>query len=231
MNAFIAFKSFCTVSSDEKVRTYLWFYLFVKNLIGERKKIIYIGKQINIDGSRFFNACYIRIYSRNAFIAFYSFFTVRSDEKVRTSRNFITILRNFIIFGCTLRLDLIILSWKLPWNFFYFRLHLNLKCTFLPAFDELSPIYLKKKNVLRVFSIRKNLPPVAKCIYCTSIVRSTEYRHCTRLFLQVPNWDLPPLARRRVFPPLLVPGGGVTLSCSSRGGGPNSDDGTNTVVL
>jgi hypothetical protein len=70
---------------------------------------------------------------------------------------------------------------------------------FLLAFDELSPIYLKKECLTGVESAMLFLPP--------------------------------PLTRRRVFPPLLVPGGGSHSLAGEGVGGPNSDVETDSVVL
>ncbi len=58
-------------------------------------------------------------------------------------------------------------------------------------------------------------------------------RQSARLFLQSSELGLPqPLTRRRVCPPLLVGGGGGGNSLAGEGVvGPNSVEGTDTVVL
>jgi hypothetical protein len=62
---------------------------------------------------------------------------------------------------------------------------------------------------------------------------TSQSRQSAKLFLQSYEMGLPySLIRRRVCIPPLVPGGGGTLACGRGGGGsPNSDEGTDTVVL
>jgi hypothetical protein len=51
-------------------------------------------------------------------------------------------------------------------------------------------------------------------------------------FSNRPKWDPRPLTGRRVCPfPPLVPGGTLSLAGEGPGGCPNSDEGTDTVVL
>jgi hypothetical protein len=57
-------------------------------------------------------------------------------------------------------------------------------------------------------------------------------RQSARLFLQSSELRLPhPLTRRRVCSPLLWFRGGYTLTAGEGVGGPNSDEGIDTVVL
>jgi hypothetical protein len=51
-------------------------------------------------------------------------------------------------------------------------------------------------------------------------------------FSSSPNWDPPtPSPAGECVPPLLVPGGGGGGTVASGRGGPNGDEGTDTVVL
>ncbi len=46
-----------------------------------------------------------------------------------------------------------------------------------------------------------------------------------------PNWDIHPLTRKRVYPTPFGSGGGGHTRLRERVGGPNSDEGTDNVVL
>jgi hypothetical protein len=58
---------------------------------------------------------------------------------------------------------------------------------------------------------------------------NAQSRQSARLILQSSELEPPPPCRE-VFLPSLVPGGGHTR-WGERGGGPNSDEGTDTLVL
>jgi hypothetical protein len=60
----------------------------------------------------------------------------------------------------------------------------------------------------------------------------TQSRQSTKLSLQSSEFGLPRPFTRECLPlPPLVPGVGHTLACERGGGVPNSNDGTDTVVL
>ncbi len=75
------------------------------------------------------------------------------------------------------------------------------------------------------------------CMLCICLCRRLGWapekcRRSARLFIQSSELRLPhPLTRRRVCSPLLWFRGGYTLTAGEGVGGPNSDEGTDTMIL
>jgi hypothetical protein len=68
-------------------------------------------------------------------------------------------------------------------------------------------------------------------VFSKILFKGTQSRQSARLFSSRPNWDPPPPHTQASVSPPLVPGGRTLFRELWVGRGPNSDDGTDTLVL